>query len=509
MPRSPYRGTPPIDRELAEDVGAFAEDPLGFVLFAYPWGESKGPLAEFPGPDDWQRAFLQDLGVAVKARNFDGLHAVSPIRMAVSSGHGIGKGVLSAWLTDWILSTRPHSQGTVTANTFPQLTTKTWATILKWTRWCITSHWFDLTHDRIRSRTHPDSWFVSAQTCREENSESFAGQHAATSTSWYLFDEASAIPDGIWEVAEGGLTDGEPMIFAWGNPTRNSGKFHRVCFGSERGRWEARVIDSRLCRFTNKDLINEWIEDHGEDSDFVRVRVRGLAPRASDQQFIDAERVYEAQHRPAPVVLDDEPLLCGLDVARGGDDSCVFRFRRGLDGASVKPIKLSGEAARDSMRLVSTAADVLSETYHGRRVAVLFVDETGIGGPIVDRLRQMGHRNVLGIQFGAKSSDAHCENMRAFIWSQMREWLTRGVIDRDVQLEMDLCGPGYGHNKRDKLVLEPKESMKKRGLASPDDADALALTFAHHIGPQVKEEPAVAGRYRDYDPDAARGSWMQ
>lgn len=489
-----------VDLALADEVARFYADPLGFVMFAYPWTEL-GMLRDYCGPDQWQRQFLVDLGQMVTDRAFDGLTAVDPVRMAASSGHGIGKGVLAAWLTNWILSTRPHSQGTVTANTAPQLETKTWATIQKWTRLCITAHWFEIGATRIKARTAPESWFVSAQTCREENTESFAGQHAATSTSYFIFDEASAIPDAIWTVAEGGLTDGEPMMFVFGNPTRNSGKFHRICFGADRARWNQRVIDSRQCRFPNKELVAQWVADYGEDSDFVRVRVRGLAPRASDSQFIDSDRVYEAQRRQV-TVLRDEPLIAGLDVARGGSDNCVLRFRCGPDAASHPPIVIPGEQARDSMRLVSVAADVLRRDFNGQRVALLCVDETGLGGPIVDRLVQLGHHNVIGVQFGALSPDPQQANQRSYMWSRMRDWLARGRIDRDPQLEADLLAPGFSHNSRDKLLLESKESLKKRGLASPDHGDALALTFAaaDYVAGLVTGSGGVGKVEHEFDP---------
>src|SRR4029450_13289024 len=252
----------PAEADLVEKIAEFVDDPLGFVMFAYSWRE-RGPLEEYDGPDEWQRELLEDIGREVRKRGFDGLNAVLPIRQAISSGHGIGKSTASAWITNWILSTRPHSQGTVTANTFPQLSSKTWPAILKWTRLCITSHWFEPGTQKICAKAAPESWFVTAQTCRRENSEAFHGQHAARSTSWYLFDEASAIPDEIWNAAEGGLTDGEPMIFAWGNPTRNSGKFHRIVFGSERDRWRQKIIDSRIARFTNKTWIEGGIQEYG------------------------------------------------------------------------------------------------------------------------------------------------------------------------------------------------------------------------------------------------------
>lgn len=477
----------PVDLELADEVSRFYADPLGFVLFAYPWGE-KGALEQHQGPDAWQLDHLRWLGEQVMARRFDGLNAVSPIRSTVSSGHGIGKSVMVAWLVDWIMSTRPHCQGTVTANTFTQLETKTWAAIKRWTRLCITGHWFEINDKRMYHPAYKESWFCALQSSLEANSEAFAGQHAADSTSFYIVDEASAVPDKILEVAEGGLTDGEPMIFLFGNPTRSTGTFHRVTFGSERHRWHQTIVDSRQSRFTNKSQIGEWIQDYGEDSDFVRVRVRGLPPAASDLQYIDSASVRAAQER-APFALPDDPLVCGLDVARGGLDNCVFRFRRGADGRSIPAIRVPGEQARDSMRLVSLATEVLAKDYSGQKVRTLFVDATGIGGPIVDRLRQMGHTNVIEVQFGGESPDAKFANMRAFMWGKMREWLAKGAIDSSPRLETDLTGPGYSHDKRDRIVLESKEKMKDRGVDSPDDGDALALTFAHPVAPKAYASP--------------------
>lgn len=477
-----------VDVELAEEISQFYADPAGFVRFAFPWGEPGSALEQYAGPDGWQTEYLERLGELVRERAFDGRTAVQPVRMSRSSGHGIGKSTMAAWLVCWIMSTRPRCRGTVTANTFTQLSSKTWASVQRWSKLCITGHWFICTGDRLYQRDARESWFTSAQTCREENSEAFAGQHAADSTSFYLFDEASAVPDKIYEVAEGGLTDGEPMEFLFGNPTRNSGKFHRSVFGSERNRWDHGCIDSRESGITNKEQIAQWLADYGEDSDFFRVRVRGLAPRAADAQYIDSDRVYAAQNRLV-AILPDEPLVAGLDVARGGGDNCVIRFRRGLDAAGISPIRIPGADARDSTRVITIAADVLTRDYSGQRVAMLFVDETGVGGPIGDRLRQLGHRNVTGVQFAGGSPDSHYANMRAWMWSRLRDWLERGRIDRDERLATDLTGPGYFHNKRDQLLLESKEDMKKRGLDSPDDGDALALTFAAPVGPPRPKAP--------------------
>ena len=468
--------TTAVDLALADFVAECYADPLRFVNAMYPWQEP-GPLEAHDGPDVWQTDFLRALGQEVAQNGFNGHDPVRPIRRAVSSGHGTGKTTLVAWLVAWIMSTRPHCRGTVTANTYTQLETKTWAAIQRWMKWCLTGHWFVCTTNRLYHPAYRDSWFCAPQSCREENSEAFAGQHAADSTSFYINDEDSAVPDPIHEVEEGGLTDGEPMIFLFGNATRSQGAFHRACFGSARDRWHPTIIDSRDSTLTNKAQIAEWIHDYGEDSDFVRVRVRGLPPAASDLQYISSALVFAAQQRPV-LTLGDEPLLCGLDVARGGGDDCTFRFRRGADARTIPPIRIPGEQARDSMRLVTVAADILARDFGGRTVHTLFIDGTAIGGPICDRLKQLGHKNIHEVQFGAAAPDPKYANMRAWIWSRLRDWLPHGAIDADPQLETDLTGPGYHHDKHDRLVLESKEDMKKRDLDSPDDGDALAVTFA-------------------------------
>jgi hypothetical protein len=434
--------------DLASIVGEYYADPLGFVKFAYPWGEEGTPLRDAEGPDEWQATYLEQVGAAVRERAFDGRTPVKPIRFARASGHGIGKSALSAWLINWIMSTRPGSIGTVTANTFPQLRAKTWARLKEWTALCITADWFEITDTAMRAKDpeEPGTWFCEPTTCREENHEAFAGQHAPTATSFYIFDEASAVPDKIYEVADGGMTDGEPMIFIFGNPTRRAGRFYRAIFGGEQHLWNYASIDSRTSRLTNKALIQEWEELWGEDSDFFRVRVLGLPPTADESQFIPHDLVEGAQRRDVEV-LRDEPLVCGFDVSGGGSSWNVFRFRCGLDAKSIPPVKVSGQRGRDRSLLVSTAAEILNSTYEvggiRRKVSGMFVD-SAFGAAVVERLHSLGHHQVEEINFGGPSSDEHQENQRAYMYFRMKDFLRRGAIDKDKDLAHQLCVPGYG-----------------------------------------------------------------
>ena len=479
MSGSPDFTPQPIDITLAEECSFFYGDPYGWVLWAFDWNYME--LEGFSGPDVWQRDVLVEIGDEVVKRGFNGVDPVDPIREAVASGHGIGKSALTAWLILWIMSTRPHAKGIVTANTSDQLRTKTWSELGKWRKRCIVGHWFEYNSGRgsmsLYHKSWSETWRVDAQTCREENSEAFAGLHCANSTPFYLYDEASAVPDKIWEVAEGGLTDGEPMFFAFGNPTRNTGKFHS-CFNRQKHRWNTRQIDSRTAKMTNKKLINEWISDWGDDSDFVRVRVLGKFPRAGDMQFIPGDSVAAAQKRSAGRYLGDDPLICGIDIARGGEDNCMIQFRRGKDAKSETVYKIPGEKSRDSMRVVSMITTILDR----HKPDVSFIDETGIGGPIVDRLVQLGY-HVIGIGFGHKAENEKLvKNKTTEMGYRCRQWLMDGgAIMDDPQLETELTSREYSHNEKDQLVLEKKSDMKDRIGCSPDWADALYLTFGQHV----------------------------
>ena len=464
-----------FESDLHDEVSACYADPLRFVVGMYPW-----PIAGRPGPDVWQAEVLEELGAAVRAREFNGVDAVLPIRVAISSGHGIGKSTLFAWVVNWLMATRRECRGTVTANTNDQLHLKTWAAVREWAEKGLTRHWFEVNSTILYRKGASATWFCAPQSCAEENSEAFSGQHRANSSSWYIFDEASAVPAKIYEVAEGGLTDGEPFFILGGNPTRNTGKFYESVFGEYRDRWTTHVIDARTCAYHNRALVQEWMEDYGEDSDFFRVRVRGLPPSANESQFIEGERILAAQKRVVEV-LDDEPLIAGVDVSGGGKAWTVCRFRRGLDARSLRPIRISGEASRDRNHVIAVLAGALSETGAARRIDAMFVD-SAFGSPIVERLHVLGYKHVHEVNFGGKAPDIHQSNFRAFMWNAMKTWLVKGGIPKDdVRLTQDLGGPGYKLDQKDRLTLESKESMQKRGVPSPDDGDALALTFAQAV----------------------------
>lgn len=473
------------EQELFDAIAEFQHDPLGFVEFAFPWGE--GELEGQNGPYDWQRDLLQEIGAKLRA----GGSVQEAIQIAVASGHGIGKSAFLCWLILWALATFEDTRGVVTANTENQLTTKTWPELAKWHRLLICQHWFRYTATSLYSNDpkHEKTWRVDMVPWSEEKTEAFAGLHNKGRRLLLVFDEGSAIPDRIWEVSEGALTDEDTEIVwcAFGNPTRNTGRF-RECFGRRKHRWVTRQIDSRNVPGTNKGQIQKWLEDYGEDSDFFRVRVRGVFPRAGSMQFI-ASDIAEAATKRGGKAERFDALVMGVDVARFGDDQSVIYLRRGRDGFSIPPIKMRG---LDTMQVAGKVAEAVRRY----RPAAVFVDGGGPGGGVIDRLHQL-QVDVVEVQFGAEpdrsltGDDVAYANKRAEMWGYMREWLKRGSIPDDVELITDLTSVEYSYvmrDGRDAIQLEKKKDMKKRGLASPDTGDALALTFAYPVEQEEEDE---------------------
>jgi hypothetical protein len=488
---------------LSECSALYLQDPLGFALDCF----EPGTL----DLDQWQRQFLSDLGEEVKKRGFKPWdpNPVAPVRMAVASGHGIGKSTLGAILFWWIMCTRPDCKIRVTANTYTQLEVTTWAEIKKWGGRCLFREWFEIGAAMIVHKERPkkDSWWGVPITSSDNNSEAFAGQHNRESSSVFLFDESSLIPDVIWEVADNGLTDGEPFWFALGNPTRNTGKFYDACFGGWQDRWLARSVNSMDCKFPNHEKHQQDIDDHGWDSDYVKVRIRGLPPAQAEDQLISRELIEGAQKRDVTTLADD-PLIAGVDVPDGGSGWFVVRFRRGLDarpGQRVpSPVRIAGSKT-DRPAMIAKCAQILTESHPDRRVSAMFVD-MGFGAAIVERLRAWNYDNVFEVNFGAKSPDPAYGNMRAYMWAkEMKDWLSRGAISpEDKKLASDLSAPGFKHRLGGDgaLLLESKDEMRRRGIASPDDGDAFALTFAMPSAqfveqPRATPSPRPRGEKRD------------
>lgn len=475
------------EQQLIEDIASFTHDPLGFSMYAYPWGE--GELEGVDGPREWQRQVMND--IASHLSNADTRY--QPLMISIASGHGIGKSAEMGMLLNWGMSTCEDCKVVVTANTDNQLRTKTWPEISKWFRLAINRHWFNITATKVSSvdPDHTDSWKADAVPWSEHNTEAFAGLHNKGKRIILIFDEASNIADKVWEVAEGALTDEQTEIIwlAFGNPTRNVGRF-RECFRKFRHRWVQRQIDSRTVDGTNKDQIAKWAADYGEDSDFFKVRVRGLFPSSSDLQFIGTGLVDAAMARVVTeAMVSHAPVVIGVDPSWSGDDEFAIYMRQGLHSKLIATYQKSDDDVLMAQRIAQ-----LEDQYKADAVFVDF----GYGTGIVSAARAMG-RNWTLVQFGGASSDPAMLNKRGEIWNAMKEWLKAGGELNDQQTADEISAPEYRVKLDGKIVLEDKAELKKRAGISPNRADALALTFSF---PVVKKSfyAGNGGHQSTYDP---------
>ena len=450
--------------ELIQDIAAFYDNPLGFVKYVFEWGEGslKGQSI-----DKWQEDTLKTIGDALK----DEATLGEAIRIAVASGHGIGKTAFVSWVILWFISTREFPQIVVTSNTQNQLTAKTWRELAKWHRLAINKHWFEWTATKFYHKQYADTWFASAIPWSINNSEAFAGTHEKHVL--VIYDEASGIHDQIWEVTEGAMTTAGAMWLAFGNPTKNTGRF-RECFGKFKHRWLTRQIDSREAKQASLTQIQQWIDDYGEDSDFVRVRVRGVFPRAGSNQFIGSDVIDKCRVYVAEGYEGLERFL-GVDVARFGDDQSVIIKRQGRK--VFEPSKYRG---LDTMSLAAVVIEQIDEY----KPDAVFIDGVGVGAGVVDRVRQMRpSANIIEVNAGntANNADKYF-NKSAEMWGLMRDYLKAGAeLPADNELLEELQAREYGFSPKQQIQMEKKSDMKARGLSSPDVADALCLTFAEIV----------------------------
>lgn len=456
-------------------------DPLGFVLWAFPWGQKNTELAKLDGPEEWQRGQLARIGDQLTAGGDLG----TIIYEQVSAGHGVGKSALVSWLILWAISTFEHTRGVVTANTDTQLRTKTWAELGKWFNLFIAKDMFALTATSIKPRSSKlsQTWRIDLIPWSKERTEAFAGLHNHGKRLILIMDEGSAIDDKIYEVSEGALTDSNTQIIwcVFGNPTKTSGRFYEAMTG-QRPRWHHTQVDSRTVRFSNKKLIQTWLEEYGEDSDFFRVRVRGMAPRAGVQNFISVESVTQARRRTVPLnSYNYLPVIIACDQAYFGGDKSVITVRQ---GAKIhKQIKFSG---LDNVELSNRIIDVWREYPATISVCIELAGLAGTG--LFDILKRVQNCPVQGVNVAQVCQrESEWLNMRAQLWGMMRSWLESAEIPDDNDLCKQLTNIEFGYTGLMKVQLESKKDMKARGLDSPDEADSIALSFFPEIVQQARK----------------------
>jgi len=484
-----------------------SDDPETFVMFAFPWGQKNTPLEHFSGPRRWQREVLRTITHHIR-RNRAPEAVLDALRAAVASGRGIGKSALVSWLILWMLSTRLGSSVIVSANSESQLRNVTWGELTKWATMAINSHWWEpsatklvpaawlttLVERDLRKGTR--YWGAEGKLWTEENPDAYAGVHNQDGMM-VIFDEASGIPDGIWSVAAGFFT--EPIVdrywLAFSNPRRNTGYFYE-CFNAKRDFWTTRNIDSRTVEGTDKAIYEQIIAEYGEDSREARIEVYGEFPSVGDDQFISPHVVDDAMKR-VKYKDPNAPLVLGVDPARSGADATVIVARQGRDLLAIR--RYRGD---DTMTVVGHVIEAIEEF----KPALVVLDEGGLGYGILDRLTEQRYK-VRGVNFGWKAKNTIMwGNKRAEMWGAMREWLRTASMPNDRQLKSDLTSPKTKPNSSGTIFLESKKDMKSRGLASPDAADALAVTFAYPLASREYKERARTVTMRDRGQMSA--SWM-
>jgi hypothetical protein len=490
------------DLKLLGWLASVKDDPYSYVLGAFPWGVAGTTLATFAGPNEWQTGVLTDIR--------DGLISLDDaIREATASGHGVGKSALVSMIIKWSIDTFPDARGVVTANTESQLRTKTWAELGKWHNLSITKDYFILTATAYFSKD-PDraqTWRMDAVPWSEKNTEAFAGLHNQGKRVVLIMDEASAILDKIWEVAEGALTDANTQIIwlAFGNPTRNIGRF-KECFdgGTFSHMWKSRRVDSRSIPFTNHKLFDQWIKAYGEDSDFCRIRIYGMFPRVGEMEFFNAEDVAAAMARDSVSNISD-PLALGVDVARYGKNASVIWPRKGRDARTYERQRYQG------LSTVQLSDKIFEQNFLLHADGIM-IDGGGVGGGVVDNVRAK-MLMAYEVQFGSKDDVPHMvwgsvgekyANKRSGMYGAMRSWLKTACLPDDPAIKKQFSAIKYILNKKDEIQLISKEDMLKLDPdLELDDIDALATTFATALMPhdlaggEHIRKPSVIS---DYDP---------
>jgi hypothetical protein len=471
------------EEELQEACVKFKDDPLGFTLFMYDWGHEE--LKHWDGPDYWHREVFQAI------KDYLAGPDDSPLCIAISSGHGAAKTALAAWIVRWFISCRPHPQIVTTANTETQLMTKTWRELAKWHKLAHNKDWFTWTATSYYLNAHQETWKANAIPWSENNTEAFAGTHEESVL--VVFDEASKISDKIWEVTDGIFTTKKNIWIVLGNGTRNVGRFYE-CFhkhklrvtkrtgmprsgGAEeierKGSWLTWTIDSRTCKAANKDYLDRLVEQYGgEDTDQARVRVRGLFPRSATRQLISTEAVEKAMKYQAEG-WEYLPKLMGVDVARFGDNASTICKRQGRKCHEIEILP-----KQDLMQTAHTVAESIKKYLPIQS----FVDGSGIGAGVVDRLRQLNF-SVVDVNGGNSSLNPRFLNKRAEMWWAMKEWIESGECElpNDQRLKEELTCVEFDYTDKGRIRLDRKSDIQEQYGFSPDRADALSLTFAYPV----------------------------
>lgn len=449
--------TPTHSGMSQEDVAKKINEALGWVVETY-YSDPLGFVRDVLGasPDPWQEDLL--LAVAKGKR-----------RISVRAGHGVGKTTGCSWVLVWHMVTRYPQKSVCTAPTAGQLYDALFSEVKFWMNKLPEPirDLFEVYAEKITLKAAPEASFISARTSSADKPEALAGIHSEHVL--LIVDEASAVPEQVYESAAGSMSGEHACTILIGNPTRNSGMFFQT-HHKLKSDWHTIHVSCLDSKRVSNDFVEQIKATYGETSNAYRVRVLGEFSTSDDDTLIAAELVDSAMERD--IVLDrDAPLIYGLDVARFGDDRTVLCKRRGNVVTEIK--------TWSSADLMETTGKVVfeAETDHPAEICV---DSIGLGAGVADRLREMGLpvRDVNVSESSAMNPQA--AKLRDELWLSVKDWLNQRAckIPKIEELRMELVSPTYGFTSNGKIKVEGKQEMKKRGLRSPDLADALCLTFA-------------------------------
>ncbi len=393
-------------------------------------------------------------------------------KIAIKSGHGVGKTTLEAWVIIWYVTLHAPCKVPCTAPTAHQLKDILWSEIRKWLQ-IMPEHMrgsYQLGTDRLSMA--PDV-FAVARTARKENPDAFQGFH--DDNLLFIVDEASGVEEVIFEVAQGALSTPSARVIMAGNPTKTSGYFYRA-FNLNRDIWKTFTVSCFDSSRVSPEYIENCKREYGETSNFYRVRVLGEFPESGDMQFISTAAVQKC------FAMNDNaytsfPMVMALDVARHGDDTSVLVCRQGRKIHFIEQWRID-----DLTTLATKVAGIVKAHPECKQ---LCIDTVGMGQGVYDMLGKMGFEGILQpVNAGATAFQADkFVNIRAEMWHSMRGMILEGMdLPNNDRLMADLTGLQYDYDMKQRLMLEKKSDMKKRGLASPDTADALAMTYAYPLG---------------------------
>lgn len=440
----------PVDNPFIEFALRYRNDPVLFV---------KEVLNT--QPDKWQEEFLAHIASGNR-------------RISVRSGHGVGKSTASAWAMLWYLFLRFPVKVVVTAPTSSQLYDALFAELKRWVNQLppMLHEQLDVKQDRVEVREAPNEAFISARTSRAEQPEALQGVHSEN--VMLVADEASGIPEAVFEAAAGSMSGHKAVTLLLGNPVRSTGFFYDT-HNRLKDDWVTMRVSCADSPRVSEAYMDEMKARYGEESNAYRIRVLGEFPRSDEDTVIPMELLEMAQQRDVEV-SQSAPMVWGLDVARFGSDRSALCKRKG--NAVTEPIKTWRNL--DLMQLTGAVVSEYEALPPSERPAEILVDSIGLGAGVVDRLRELG-LPTRGINVAeSPAMGATYRNLKAELWHKAKAWLEGRdcKMPKDEALVAELAIVRYSFTSSGKIQIEGKDEIRKRGFQSPDRADAFCLTFA-------------------------------